>query len=114
LTKATYGSRPSANEDGQITERKAGASPLDRVRVEVELTIDCNGNYGARASVIDAPPTAPHSAVILRKRYTLTAPHPDTYTRPSEAPSDRVSVLRMGEKRSGIEDVIDGDYQVIT
>ena len=96
------------------TERKTGASPLDRVQIEIELTIDCNGNYGARASVVGAPLPPPYTTTIQRKRITLTAPHPDTYSRPTNAPSGGVSVLKPGEKRATANDIIEGDFTTIS
>lgn len=84
-----------------------GGSPLDKVRVEVTLTIDCNGVYGAKASVVgqstfqQAPATE-----IKRQRVTLTAPHPDTYKAATDATT--VTPVSRHELQSHAGDIIDG------
>ena len=92
-------------------DRKAGGKPLDRVRVEVTLTIDCNGVYGAQAKVIGGKPQAKDHIPILGKRLTLTAPHPDTY-KSAFIEGDVVEVSRA-ETVWRRDDIIEADYQII-
>ena len=98
----------------QVSDRPAGGSPLDKVRVEVSLVIDCNGNYYAEAEVIGGEPkhllrTKAH--VIKRQRFTITAPHPDSYK--SAFSDENTSTVSRMETENYADDIIDADYQII-
>lgn len=63
----------------RVSNRPQGGQPLDTVRVEIELTIDCNGVYGARATVVNGRVQTATPHVIKKQRVSLKAPHPDSY-----------------------------------
>lgn len=92
----------------QISQRPAGGKPLDRVRVEVVLTIDCNGVYGAEAHVVDGQPQTGRPHKILAKKITVTAPHPDTYAAAMD--ENTVAPVSRHELQHGADDIIDADY----
>ena len=91
----------------RVTDRREGGHALDRVRVEVELTIDCNGVYGATAHVVGAPLQAKNAFPILKKRITVTAPHPDTYK--SSVQKNDVTPISRYELQSGQGDILEGE-----
>lgn len=90
-----------------VTDRPQGGSPLDRVRIEVELTIDRNGVYGARATVHGGKPQHGPVTVIKRASYSLTAPHPDTYD--SQANSKRIAHVSRMDTAQHMDDIIEGE-----
>jgi hypothetical protein len=90
-----------------ISTRKQGGKPLDRVRIDVKLTIDANGYYHAEASVVDGMPLEGRTHVIKTQRITMTAPHPDTYRSVFEE-SDVATISRHEIANMG--DVIDADF----
>jgi hypothetical protein len=73
-----------------VTDQKAGAKPLDKVRVEVELAIDCNGNYYvSEAHVLNSGYIATPSGAqpngyrkVKVQRFTITAPRVTPPSRP--------------------------------
>lgn len=89
-----------------VTTRQTRGNPLDKVNVVVELTIDCNGVYGARARVVGGKPQYTHATTIAKKTIKLTAPHPDTYS--SEFAEEKVSRISRAEVLSNAELIIDG------
>lgn len=92
-------------------DRKAGGKPLDHVRVEVTLTIDCNGVYGARAKVVDGKQQTGKAIPILGKRVTITAPHPDSYK--SAFLEDELAPVSRMEIRDHLNDIVDADYTIV-
>lgn len=100
----------------RVTDRPEGGSPLDKVRVEIVLTIDCNGGYGAEARVIGASPTSGRTTAIKRQQITVTAPHPDTYRSAAESlkTSDRVTHVSRMEIEQNADDIIDGTAVELT
>jgi hypothetical protein len=95
----------------RASDRPAGGSPLDRVRIEVVLTIDCNGVYGAEARVIDGGHQATIRHPIKKQRITITAPHPDAYKAILDA--ENVSTVSRMETENYADDIIDVSYEVI-
>lgn len=89
-----------------VTDRQAGGKPLDRVRIELELTIDYNGVYGVRARVVGGLPQTGNPITTMKKRITVTAPHPDTYM--SSLRDEPVTTVSRHELQSGAGDIIDG------
>lgn len=89
-----------------VSARPMGGSPLDKVRIEIKLTIDSNGTYGVTAFVVRGLPQAGTTHVIKRQRVTLTAPHPDTYK--GATASELVSTVSRYEMQSHADDIIDG------
>lgn len=90
-----------------VSDRAMGGSPLDKVRIEVILTIDCNGVYGATAHVVRGmPQSAATARTIKRQRVTLTAPHPDTYKAATGA--EKVMPVSRYELQTHADDIIDG------
>ena len=95
-----------------ISERATGGNVLDKVRIEVVLTIDCNGVYGAIANVVKGKRQASQAFVIAKKRITLTAPHSDTYK--SRSSTEKVAHVSRHEAQAHAEDIVDADYVVIS
>lgn len=88
----------------QVTEQAAGSKPLDKVRIEVELAIDCNGNYYvAQAYVVNSAYVTSlvgNQPVGYRKvktqRFTVTAPRVKAPARPMYSlDQDEAPVVRM-------------------
>lgn len=92
----------------QISQRPEGGKLLDRVRIEVALTIDCNGIYGAEANVVNGKPQSANTTKILSKKITVTAPHPDTYK--SFKSEEIITPVSRHELQSGANDIIDADF----
>lgn len=95
----------------QVTDRPAGGNPLDKVRIEVTLTIDCNGVYGAEATVVGRGHQSGKAYPIKRQRITTTAPHPDAYK--SMLNEKNVSTVSRMETETYADDIIDVDYQIV-
>lgn len=94
------------------TVRPQGGAKLDKVRVEVMLTIDCDGNYGASAKIVGGSPQRTRTHVIKRQHITITAPHPDTYK--SLLTDAAVERLTRAEVQAHVGEVIDADsYTVV-
>jgi hypothetical protein len=91
----------------RVTDRQQGGKPLDRVRIEIELTIDCSGNYGARARVVGGDPTGHPAHVIKKQNVTITAPHPSTYA--SLFTEGEVVPVSRYELQAHAEDIIEGE-----
>lgn len=87
-----------------VTHRATGGKPLDKVRVEVQLTVDMYGHYAAHARVIGQKGQIGTPVPIKKQRLTMTAPHPDTYR---SAFGGNVSVA---ETEAHAEDIIDAEY----
>jgi len=94
-----------------LTDRKAGGTVNDRVRVEVSLTIDCNGVFGAVARVVDGMPQTGIPSAILRKQITLIAPPPAAYTMP-DADVALHTVSRL-ETQLNADQIIDADFEIL-
>lgn len=96
----------------QATDRQTGGTKLDKVKIEVALTIDCNGVFGATARVIGGKQQAEQTTVISKKKLVLTAPHPDTYA--SEFTKSRVAkVSRMELIGDNADLIIDADFTAL-
>jgi hypothetical protein len=95
----------------QVTDRAAGGTPLDRVRIEVVLAIDHSGNYHATAHVVGGVTTDAKTLPIQKKLITITAPHPDTYKASSSAKT--VETVSRHELQSHADDIIDADYYTV-
>ena len=95
-----------------VTVRPHGGRKLDRVRIEVELRIDSDGNYYADAHVVGGCSPVSRTQDVKRQRITITAPHPDTYKGlQSTATVERITRAEI-EAHAG--DIIDVDgYPVI-
>lgn len=91
----------------RVTDRQQGGKPLDRVRIEIELIIDCSGNYGARARVIGGEPTGHPTHVIKKQNITITAPHPSTYY--SLFAEGEVIPVSRYELQAHADDIIEGE-----
>jgi len=77
-----------------VTNRQQGGKPLDKVRIELALTIDCNGVYGVHARVVSGGLQHGRAHLIKKQSVTITAPHPDTYESAiSETQTSRVSPM---------------------
>lgn len=94
-----------------VTERPEGGQPLENVRIELDLTIDCNGTYGARARVVNGHPQTGIAHVIRTRQITVKAPHPDTYR--SVLDDGTVAKVSRMELTEHAEDIIDADYKVL-
>ena len=95
----------------RVSDRPAGGSPLDKVRIEVTLTIDHNGVYGATASVVNGGKQTGKAHSIKKHRITVTAPHPDSYK--SATAAQNVSNVSRMETEQYADDIIDADYTII-
>lgn len=94
----------------QVSSRPQGGNLNDRVRIEVQLTIDHNGRYGATAHVVGGLPQNSGSTVAIKKhRITVTAPHPDTYKTSMRAKSTDTPMQRISrmELEAGADLIID-------
>jgi hypothetical protein len=96
----------------QASSRKQGGKALDKVRVEVTLTIDCNGVYGARVHVVGGKPSLAIAHPIKSQRYTLTAPHPRTYKDVFDTAP--VATLDRMSLEANADDIIDADFTILT
>lgn len=94
-----------------LSDRKAGGRVNDRVRIEVRLTIDCNGVYGASAHVINGLPQTGAVTTILRKPLTLTAPPTEAYAA-SLDDADIAPISKL-ELQINAEQIIDADYKIV-
>jgi DNA-binding Lrp family transcriptional regulator len=96
----------------QVTDRPQGGKPNDKVRVEVTLTIDHNGVYGATAHVVGGKKQSGKAFKIKSQRVTLTAPHPEAYKSSKRAENENptATVINRLELQSGNGDVIDADF----
>ena len=94
-----------------LSDRKAGGRINDRVRVEVRLTVDCNGVYGAVAHVINGLPQTGAVTTILRKPMTLTAPPTEAYAASLDA-AEITTVSRL-ELQVDADQIIDADYEIV-
>ena len=94
-----------------LSDRKAGGRINDRVRIEVTLTIDHKGVYGATARVLDGLSQAGTPTPILRKLLTLTAPPIESY----EASVDTSTVATVSRLQLQAEagQIIDADYEIL-
>lgn len=93
------------------TDRAKGGTPLSRILVAIELTIDCNGVYGVRASIVGGEQQRAGATVIATKKLTIVAPHPDSYSTPSE----EGTVQRIGPTeimQYAADTILDGDFEV--
>lgn len=96
----------------RTTSRPMGGKPLDKVRIEIALTIDCNGVYGAEARVVDGhPQNSAFTRSIKRQRVTVIAPHPDAYrgslqASDTDTPMQRVSRMEL---EAGADLIIDAE-----
>lgn len=95
----------------RVTERPEGGQPLENVRIEVELTIDCNGHFGARAKVVNGRVQTGIPHVIKRKMITIKAPHPDTYR--SVLSEEGIAEMSRMEVTGFADDIIDAEYEVL-
>lgn len=96
----------------EASNRPAGGQPLDKVRVEVALAIDCNGNYFVHsAHVVGGKRETYRHTVIKKQRVTITAPHPDSYK--SSTSAESVSTVSRMETENYADDIIDASYQII-
>jgi molecular chaperone DnaK (HSP70) len=95
----------------RVTDRPEGGTPLDKVRIEVTLTIDHNGVYGATAKVVGGGIQSNRRGPIKRQRITITAPHPDSYK--SVFSTKNTSTVSRMETEQYADDIVDVDYQVI-
>jgi DNA-binding MarR family transcriptional regulator len=90
-----------------VTDRQQGGSPLDKVRVELTLTIDCDGTYGIQSRVVGGmPQNSATTRTIKSQRVTLTAPHPDTYKAATDAAE--VTTVSRHELQTHAHDIIEG------
>lgn len=94
-----------------VSDRKQGGSPLDKVRIEVKLTIDHNGVYGVAAEVVGGQRQHGPAHVIKRQRVTLTAPHPDTY-KAITAPEQVTEISRF-DSQYNAGDIIEGTVTIL-
>lgn len=95
----------------QVTDRPMSGVKNDRVAVEVTLTIDCNGVYGATARVVNGKPQSGRTRPLSAKRLTLLAPPPAVIA----AQADHSEVVRESAidlQLSG-DQIIDGDYKIV-
>lgn len=94
-----------------LSDRKASGVINDKVRVEVVLTIDCNGVYGATARVVGGLRQTGVARPILTKQMTLTAPPTASYAA-SIDPSDVAPVSRLDSQQHANQ-IIDADYEIL-
>lgn len=93
----------------------ASVPQRDQVRIEVVLTLDVNGRYGATAYVVDGlrQQLSPPPKAIVTRKITLKSPMVigdiDTVT----ANSDGAVPLTKWQIAEGSEDIIDADYTTI-
>lgn len=79
-----------------VTDQKAGAKPLDRVRVEVELAIDYNGHYYVHHAHVVGGTTKPKGyRLVKRQRFTMVAPRVGKPTKPMYILDDDARVERV-------------------
>jgi hypothetical protein len=93
----------------RCTSRMQGGKPLDKVRVELTLTIDCNGVYGVVARIPNGKPQQSHAVPIKHQSTTITAPHPDAYNLPDASGSVAVSRVSRIEVETYAGDIIDAE-----
>jgi len=94
-----------------VSDRPAGGKPLDKVRIEVCLTIDCNGVYGVESHVVGGGHQTGKTHRIKSQRITLTAPHPDSYKALTNA--ENVSTVSRMEIEKYADNIIDADYETL-
>lgn len=94
-----------------VTDRAQGGKPLDRILIDVILTVDANGNYGAEAHVVKGLPQTGKTIPLKRTRITLTAPHPDSYR--SMLDDAEVATVSRHELQTHADDIIDADFEVV-
>lgn len=87
---------------------QSGSEPLDKVLVEVTLTIDRNGVYGAAAHVVGGAIQTGASTTLTSKRIRIPAPHPDTVSAPAEDAT--VTKVSRADTLRNLDDIIDADY----
>lgn len=99
----------------RITDRPQGGKPNDKVQVEVILTIDHNGVYGATASIVGGKHQSGKTFPIKRQRITLTAPHPNAYESSTASKNEisSVSTVSRMELQADAEQIIDADYYTV-
>lgn len=93
-----------------LSDRKAGGTINDRVRVEVTLTIDCNGVYGASARVVNGLPQSGNPTPIKRQIITVIAP--STGFSGSTGPEPLAPVSKL-DLQLNADQIIDADYTTV-
>lgn len=94
-----------------LSDRKPGGRVNERVRVEVTLTIDCNGVYGASARVVGGLMQSGKPSPILRKLITLIAPPIDSYE--AYINPDTVAPVSRLQLQGEADQIIDADYEIL-
>jgi hypothetical protein len=94
-----------------LSDRPAGGSRLDKVRVEIQLTIDCNGVYGVTARVVRGKPQSGPTKNLTVKRITLTAPHPEVYA--GMVSTDEIAAVNRMDTHAHADDIIDAEFVVL-
>lgn len=94
-----------------LSDRKAGGVVNDRVRIEVHLTIDCNGVYGASARVINGDPQSGATTPIATRTMTLTAPPSEAYA--ASLDTATVSPVSRLQMQREADQIIDVDYKIL-
>lgn len=95
----------------QLSARKPGGAANDRVRVEVTLTIDCNGVYGATARVVNGLPQTGRATPILTKPMTLIAPPTASYA--GEISTDTVAPVSRLSSQLNADEIIEAEYTIV-
>lgn len=96
----------------QVSARKPGTKHrADKVRIEVKLTIDCNGVYGAVARVIGGRKQAAGVHPIATRVLTLTAPPTASYG--SILDTSDIAPVSTIETQLNADQIIDAEYKII-
>ena len=94
-----------------LSDRKACGKVNDKVRVEVTLTVDCNGVYGVTARVVNGLKQSGRATPIATKQMTLTAPPTASYDAfldtSTVAPVSRLNLQQHADQ------IIDADYKIV-
>lgn len=95
----------------QLSDRRAGGKPAQKVRVEVTLTIDSNGVYGATARVIGGLRQSGRATPITTRSLTLQAPPTASYG--SVLDDSDLAPVSVLETQLNADQIIDAEYKII-
>lgn len=95
----------------QATDRLMSGQPNDKLEIEVSLTIDCNGRYGATAKVIGGLKQTGKPVTIRRRVVKFIAPPNARNT--AEALSTKVGRVTRLDLQINPGQIVDADYTIV-
>lgn len=95
----------------RVTDRLMSGQPNDKVVVEVSLTIDCNGNYGATARVVGGLKQSGKPTTLRTRTMKFVAPPNPRKAAPST--NDKTSRVSRLELQTTVGQIIDADYKIV-